>query len=152
MRKYRRMENLNRIYCAAEKSGAVKFIPSLPEQYDTQLHREWSGGIQLSLGQWQKIAISRIFMKDFPLVVLDEPTASLDPNAEYEIYKQFRELMEGRTSILIAHRFSTVKLADEILVLQDGKIIEKGNHTELIKLDGEYAKLYSMQAEAYREE
>ena len=146
------MENLNRIYCAAEKSGAVKFIPSLPEQYDTQLHREWSGGIQLSLGQWQKIAISRIFMKDFPLVVLDEPTASLDPNAEYEIYKQFRELMEGRTSILIAHRFSTVKLADEILVLQDGKIIEKGNHTELIKLDGEYAKLYSMQAEAYREE
>ena len=115
------MENLNRIYCAAEKSGAVKFIPSLPEQYDTQLHREWSGGIQLSLGQWQKIAISRIFMKDFPLVVLDEPTASLDPNAEYEIYKQFRELMEGRTSILIAHRFSTVKLADEILVLQDGK-------------------------------
>ena len=76
----------------------------------------------------------------------------LDPNAEYEIYKQFRELMEGRTSILIAHRFSTVKLADEILVLQDGKIIEKGNHTELIKLDGEYAKLYSMQAEAYREE
>ena len=73
-------------------------------------------------------------------------------NAEYEIYKQFRELMEGRTSILIAHRFSTVKLADEILVLQDGKIIEKGNHTELIKLDGEYAKLYSMQAEAYREE
>ena len=91
-------------------------------------------------------------MKDFPLVVLDEPTASLDPKAEYEIYKQFRCLMEGRTSILIAHRFSTVKLADEILVLQDGKIIEKGNHRDLMKLDGEYAKLYSIQAEAYREE
>ena len=91
-------------------------------------------------------------MKDFPLVVLDEPTASLDPKAEYEIYKQFRGLMEGRTSILIAHRFSTVKLADEILVLQDGKIIEKGNHRDLMKLDGEYAKLYNIQAEAYREE
>ena len=92
------------------------------------------------LDNGKKLQISRIFMKDFPLVVLDEPTASLDPNAEYEIYKQFRELMEGRTSILIAHRFSTVKLADEILVLQDGKIIEKGNHTELIKLDGGICK------------
>lgn len=146
------MKNIDQIYCAAEKAGATEFISSLPEKYDTQLHREWSGGIQLSLGQWQKIAISRIFMKDFPLVVLDEPTASLDPKAEYEIYKQFRGLMEGRTSILIAHRFSTVKLADEILVLQDGKIIEKGNHRDLMKLDGEYAKLYSIQAEAYREE
>ena len=146
------MKNMDQIYCAAEKAGAAEFISSLPEKYDTQLHREWSGGIQLSLGQWQKIAISRIFMKDFPLVVLDEPTASLDPKAEYEIYKQFRGLMEGRTSILIAHRFSTVKLADEILVLQDGKIIEKGNHRDLMKLDGEYAKLYSIQAEAYREE
>ena len=146
------MKNIDQIYCAAEKAGAAEFISSLPEKYDTQLHREWSGGIQLSLGQWQKIAISRIFMKDFPLVVLDEPTASLDPKAEYEIYKQFRDLMEGRTSILIAHRFSTVKLADEILVLQDGKIIEKGNHRDLMKLDGEYAKLYSIQAEAYREE
>lgn len=143
--------NHTRIYEAAKKSGADQFIPNLPDKYNTQLHREWSGGVQLSLGQWQKIAIGRIFMQDFPIVVLDEPTASLDPKAEYEIYRQFRELMEGRTSILIAHRFSTVKLADKIYVLQNGSIIESGNHEELMQLGGEYAALFNLQAEAYQE-
>lgn len=144
--------NEQRIHDAAQKSGAAAFISTLPEGYDTQLHREWTGGVQLSLGQWQKIAISRIFMKNFPIVVLDEPTASLDPKAEHEIYQQFRELMEGRTSLLIAHRFSTVKLADKIFVLKDGTMIEEGSHTELMALGGEYAHLYTMQAEAYQEE
>lgn len=145
------IHNHTRIYEAAKKSGADQFIPNLPDKYNTQLHREWSGGVQLSLGQWQKIAIGRIFMQDFPIVVLDEPTASLDPKAEYEIYRQFRELMEGRTSILIAHRFSTVKLADKIYVLQNGSIIESGNHEELMQLGGEYAALFNLQAEAYQE-
>ncbi len=143
--------NTDLIHSAAEKSGAAAFIPSLPEKYETQLHREWTGGVQLSLGQWQKIAISRIFMKDFPIVVLDEPTASLDPKSEYEIYQQFRKLMEGRTCLLIAHRFSTVKLADKIFVLKDGTMIESGSHTELMTLNGEYAQLYNMQAETYQE-
>ena len=84
------IHNHTRIYEAAKKSGADQFIPNLPDKYNTQLHREWSGGVQLSLGQWQKIAIGRIFMQNFPIVVLDEPTASLDPKAEYEIYRQFR--------------------------------------------------------------
>ena len=145
------IENIPLIHEAAKKSGADEFIPELPEKYDTQLHREWSGGVQLSLGQWQKIAISRVFMNDFPIVVLDEPTASLDPKAEYEIYCKFKGLMEGRTSILIAHRFSTVKLADKIFVLQNGIIIESGSHEELMKLNGEYAALYNLQAEAYQE-
>ena len=145
------IHNHTRIYEAAKKSGADQFIPNLPDKYNTLLHREWSGGVQLSLGQWQKIAIGRIFMQDFPIVVLDEPTASLDPKAEYEIYRQFRELMEGRTSILIAHRFSTVKLADKIYVLKNGSIIESGNHEELMQLGGEYAALFNLQAEAYQE-
>ena len=145
------IDNIHLIHEAAKKSGADEFIPELPEKYDTQLHREWSGGVQLSLGQWQKIAISRVFMNDFPIVVLDEPTASLDPKAEYEIYCKFRGLMEGRTSILIAHRFSTVKLADKIFVLQNGTIIESGSHEELMKLKGEYAALFNLQAEAYQE-
>lgn len=145
------INNLHLVYEAAKKSGADNFIPDLPEQYDTQLHREWSGGVQLSLGQWQKIAISRIFMNDFPIVVLDEPTASLDPKSEYEIYRQFRELMDGRTSILIAHRFSTVKLADKIYVLKNGSVIESGSHEELMKRNGEYASLFNLQAQAYKE-
>ena len=145
------INNLHLVYEAAQKSGADGFIPDLPEQYDTQLHREWRGGLQLSLGQWQKIAISRIFMNDFPIVVLDEPTASLDPKSEYEIYRQFRKLMEGRTSILIAHRFSTVKLADQIYVLKNGSVIESGSHKELMKRNGEYASLFNLQAQAYKE-
>lgn len=91
-------------------------------------------------------------MKEFPIVVLDEPTASLDPKAEYEVYRQFRNLMKERTSILIAHRFSTVKLADKIYVLKNGSITESGSHEELIKLKGEYATLFHLQAEAYKEE
>lgn len=144
--------NADLIYKAAEKSGADEFINLLSHKYDTQLHREWSGGVELSLGQWQKIAISRIFMNDFAIVVLDEPTASLDPKAEYEIYQQFRNLMQDRTSILIAHRFSTVKLADKIFVLEGGSIIEEGTHAELMKNEGKYATLFNMQAEAYKDE
>lgn len=143
--------NEEKIKIAAEKSGASFFIEKLPDRYETKLQREWSGGTELSLGQWQKLAISRVFMKQFPIVILDEPTASLDAEAEYEIFKKFREVMEGKTSILIAHRFSTVKLADEIFVLKDGKIIEYGNHYELMKKKGEYANLYTLQAEAYKD-
>ena len=100
---------------------------------------------------FQKSMIHSFIENDPKLLVLDEPTASLDPKAEYEIYCKFRGLMEGRTSILIAHRFSTVKLADKIFVLQNGTIIESGSHEELMKLNGEYAALFNLQAEAYQE-
>lgn len=145
------IQDKQKIKNAAEKSGANHFIEKLSDGYDTKLQREWSGGTELSLGQWQKLAMSRVFMKEFPVVILDEPTASLDAEAEYEIFKKFRELMEGKTSILIAHRFSTVKLADEIFVLKDGRIIEHGSHQKLLECEGEYANLYAMQAEAYKD-
>lgn len=146
------VNNLNKIQKAAKISGADCYITKLPEGYKTQLQREWSGGIELSLGQWQKIAISRAFMKKFPIIILDEPTASLDPQAEYEIYQEFRELVKDRMSILIAHRLSTVKLADQILVLKNGEIIETGTHNELMDMNGEYAVLYNMQSKAYKAE
>ena len=101
------------------------------------------------MGQWQKIAISRAFLEDFPVIILDEPTASLDAYAEFELYKKFKSIVENKTSISIAHRFSTIKLADVIYVLKNGTIIESGSHDELLKLNGEYAYLYKIQSDAY---
>ncbi|CDM67997.1 putative ABC transporter ATP-binding protein [Clostridium bornimense] len=143
------IDNINYIMEAAKKSGAAEFIENLPNKYNTQLQKEWSEGVDLSLGQWQKLAISRAFMADRSILILDEPTASLDAVAEYEIFKSFKEIIDGRTCILISHRFSTVKLADEILVIKDGEIIEQGTHEELSKSNGLYEKLYSMQSESY---
>jgi ABC-type multidrug transport system fused ATPase/permease subunit len=145
------IDNFNQVEIAAVLSGANEFIRNLPDKYETKLLREWSGGIQLSLGQWQKLAISRAFMKNYPIIILDEPTASLDAMAEFELYKKFKQMVSGKTCILIAHRFSTIKLADTILVLKDGKIVETGIHEELIKMQGEYAELYNLQAQTYKE-
>ncbi|MBZ9626339.1 ABC transporter ATP-binding protein/permease [Clostridium sp. FP2] len=143
------INNIDVIKNSAYKSGANKFIEQLPQKYETRLQKEWTGGVDLSLGQWQKLAIARAFMRDSTILVLDEPTASLDAFAEYEIFKTFREGVKGKTCILIAHRFSTVKLADKIFVIKDGEIIEEGSHEKLIEIKGEYYSLYKMQAEAY---
>jgi ATP-binding cassette subfamily B protein len=125
-------------------------IENLPDGYDTMLGRWFRGGHELSLGEWQKIALARGFMRDAEILVLDEPTASLDAATEYEIFRHFQELTEGKMAILISHRFSTVRMADRIIVIQDGHIAELGTHEELMRQEGTYARLFSMQAEGYR--
>jgi len=104
----------------------------------------------LSGGEWQKIALARAFMRDARILVLDEPTSALDAQAEYEVFTKFRELTKGKTAVFISHRFSTVRLADRIFVIENGSIIESGSHEELIALKGRYADLFNLQAEAYR--
>lgn len=143
------LDDEDKIREAAEKAGASEFIENLPEKYKTRLQKEWKDGVDLSLGQWQKLAISRAFMADRSLLILDEPTASLDAEAEYEIFKSFKKLIEGKTCILISHRFSTVRLSDEIIVLKNGEIIEQGSHEKLCNSNGLYEKLYNMQSECY---
>jgi ATP-binding cassette subfamily B protein len=144
------LHDMDRIIEAARKSGADAVIETLPEGYDTMLGRWFRGGHELSMGQWQKIALARAFMRDAEILVLDEPTASLDAATEYEIFRHFQELTEGKLAILISHRFSTVRMADRIVVIQDGRIAELGTHDELMRQQGTYARLFSMQAEGYR--
>lgn len=142
---------VERITEAAYKSQAHEITTSLPLGYNTMLGKWFDGGQQLSNGQWQKIALARALMRDEArILVLDEPTASLDPRAEYEIFNQFSRLTTGRTVILVSHRLSTVCMVDRIVVLNNGRIVEQGCHTELIDMDGEYAQLFNMQAEKYR--
>ena len=135
---------------AARKSGAHEIVEDLPQGYETMLGRWFHGGEELSLGQWQKIALARAFMRDAEILVLDEPTASLDAQTEYEIFRHFQELTEGKTAILISHRFSTVRMADRIVVIDGGRIAELGSHQELLRAEGIYAELFAMQAEGYR--
>ena len=142
--------DFDRIVASARKSGADAIIEGLPESYDTMLGRWFSGGQELSLGQWQKIALARAFMREAEILVLDEPTASVDAQSEYEIFRHFQELTAGKMAILISHRFSTVRMADRIAVIEAGGISEIGSHTELIERNGTYARLFSLQAEGYR--
>lgn len=144
-----KVKNMDLIKSAAEKSGASEFIKKLPSKYDTKLEKSWTGGTDLSLGQWQKLAISRAFMNDSSIIVLDEPTASLDAEAEYKLFQNFKELIGNSTCVLISHRFSTVKMADRIYVINDGSVVEAGDHKSLIREGGLYAQLFNMQAEAY---
>ncbi len=143
-------DRMDRIVESARKSGAEAMIEDLPEGYQTMLGRWFHGGHELSLGQWQRIALARAFMRDAEILVLDEPTASLDAQTEYEIFQHFKELTEGKMAILISHRFSTVRMADRIAVIQHGRIAEIGSHGELLRREGIYAELFGMQAEGYR--
>jgi ATP-binding cassette subfamily B protein len=143
--------NRARIVEAAERSGADAAIRRLPESYDTPLGYWFKKGRELSIGEWQKVALARAFLRDSELVVLDEPTSSLDPLAEAEVFTHFRRVIQGRSAVLISHRFSTVRMADYIYVLERGRIVEHGTHQELLERNGSYAKLYLAQAASYQE-
>ena len=143
-------DNMDKVIASARKSGADGIIEKLPDGYETTLGRWFHGGHELSLGQWQRIALARAFMRDAEILVLDEPTASLDAQTEYEIFQHFKELTEGKMAILISHRFSTVRMADRIVVIDNGRIAEIGSHQELLRAEGIYAELFAMQAEGYR--
>jgi len=139
-----------RVAAAARHSGADEVIRGLPRGYDTILGKRFADGEELSVGEWQKVALARAFMRDAQILVLDEPTSSMDAKAEYEVFQNFRKLVAGRSAILISHRFSTVRMADRIHVLQHGRVIEGGSHDELIRAGGTYARLFEMQARHYR--
>jgi ATP-binding cassette subfamily B protein len=139
-----------RIQRSAEKSLAAAVIQNLPKTYRQMLGRRFEGGVDLSTGQWQKIALARSYMRDAQILILDEPTASLDARAEFEVYQRFVELTAGKMAILISHRFSTVRMADRILVLERGSIAEQGSHRELLSLGGKYSELFELQAAGYR--
>ncbi|HKP31167.1 MAG TPA: ABC transporter ATP-binding protein [Chitinophagaceae bacterium] len=145
----REKENRELIKTSAEQSLAAAFIEQFNHKYDQQLGRRFYDGVELSGGQWQKIALARAYMKDAQLMILDEPTAALDARAEYEVFERFVDLTKGRTCVLISHRFSTVRMADRILVLDNGQLLEIGNHEELLRQKGKYAELFHLQARGY---
>jgi ATP-binding cassette subfamily B protein len=140
-----------RVERAAEQGGAKEVIATLPKGLDTQLGKQFDGGVDLSIGSWQKMAVSRAFMRDADILVLDEPTASLDAEAEHALFLRFKALTEGKTAILISHRFSTVRMADRIVVLNAGHVQEIGTHAELLQANGRYAHLFRLQAAGYLE-
>jgi ATP-binding cassette subfamily B protein len=161
----RRLDDLQAIAAAAGRGGAAPVIEKLPDGYDTVLSlwlfnagsSKVNEGAELSGGEWQKVALSRGFMRSddgaytgAQLLILDEPTASLDTQSEYDVYLRFHELTKGKATLLISHRFSTVRMADRIVVLEDGRIKEQGTHAELVALGGTYADLYEKQASRYR--
>ena len=138
------------VISAARRSGAHDVIERLPQKYDTMLGKLFKGGEELSIGQWQKVALARAFLRDSQVIVLDEPTSAMDPKAEYEVFKRFRELIEDQAAILVTHRLSTVKMADRIYVMDQGRIVESGCHEALIDRQGLYANLFETQAKSYR--
>ncbi|MGA9098077.1 MAG: ABC transporter ATP-binding protein [Methanotrichaceae archaeon] len=139
-----------KIWSAAERSGADEFISCLEDGYNTTLGKWFEEGTELSVGEWQKVALARAFLRDSQIIILDEPTSSLDPRAEDEVIEKFRSLAEGRMAMIISHRLSTVTKADCIFFLKDGRITESGTHKELMNLGGEYARLFEIQARHYR--
>ncbi len=141
-----RMDDLDAIKEAARRGGAYEALAGLPDGFETQLGRWFQKGSQLSRGNWQKVAVARAFMRDADILILDEPSAALDAEAEHALFERFRELTDDRMAILISHRFSTVRMADRILVLGGGRVIEIGTHDELMTADGQYAHLFTLQA------
>lgn len=146
------IDNLSKIISAAHDSEVGEYIESLPNKYDTQLQKEWADSTELSLGQWQKIAIARSLMKESSMLILDEPTSSLDIISEYEIFNRLKTVKADKLCILVTHRLTNISLADEIIVIEDGSILEQGNHNELIDLKGKYYELYSIQSKYYNQE
>ena len=138
------------IYQAAKRSGADDVIQRLPQSYDTVLGKLFDTGEQLSIGQWQKVALARAFLRESQVIVLDEPTSAMDPKAEYEIFSKFRELIKDQAAVLITHRLSTVRMADRIYMMDKGEIIESGTHEELMARQQNYARLFETQAQNYR--
>jgi ATP-binding cassette subfamily B protein len=143
-------DDQGRIVAAARRSLADEVVRRLPDGYDQVLGKRFRTGVDLSGGEWQKIAIARAYMRDAQLLILDEPTAALDARAEYEVFERFNELMAGRMAVIISHRFSTVRMADRIVVLKEGTTVEDGTHEELLANGGLYSELFEMQAAGYR--
>ena len=144
------MDNLPLLQAAADKSLADDVIERLPASYEQMLGRRFDGGVDLSGGEWQKVALARAYLRDAQVLILDEPTAALDARSEYEVFQRFAELTAGKSALFISHRFSTVRMADRIVVLENGKIVEDGNHEALFSLGGRYAGMFEMQAASYR--
>jgi len=142
--------NLDLLKEVIKKSGADEFVKDLPSKYDQTVGKMFKDGVDLSGGQWQKLALARTFFKNAPILILDEPTSAIDAKAEYEIFQHVQELQKDKTVIIISHRFSTVRNADRILVLDEGRIIEEGNHEVLMKKKGLYAELFNIQAQGYK--
>jgi ATP-binding cassette subfamily B protein len=140
----------DRIERAARSSQADEVIARLPGGYDQMIGKRFRNGIELSGGEWQKIAIARAYMREAPVLILDEPTAALDARSEFEVFQRFKALSAGKTGILISHRFSSVRMADRILVLADGKVEAAGTHDELMRQGGRYSDLFDLQAAGYR--
>ncbi|MEP7111427.1 MAG: ABC transporter ATP-binding protein [Ferruginibacter sp.] len=143
-------DNRELIKLSAQKSLADALAEKLPNKYDQPLGRRFNDGIELSGGEWQKVALARAYMKDAQLLILDEPTAALDARAEYTVFQRFAELTKGKSAVLISHRFSTVRMADRILVLEKGELVEMGSHEALLQKNGRYAELFHLQAMGYR--
>jgi len=144
------VDNLPLLMAAADKSMANEVIARLPRDYEQMLGRRFDKGVDLSGGEWQKVALARAYLRDAQVLILDEPTAALDARSEFEVFHRFAELTAGKTALFISHRFSTVRMADRIIVLQQGRIAEDGNHERLVNLGGRYAEMFEMQAASYR--
>jgi ATP-binding cassette subfamily B protein len=142
--------NQPRIESSAQRSLADSVIAKLAAGYQQQLGKSFNKGVELSGGEWQKVALGRAYMRDAQLIILDEPTAALDARAEYEVFQRFADLTRGKASVIISHRFSTVRMADRILVLEGGKLLEIGSHEELLANNGRYAELFQLQARGYQ--
>jgi ATP-binding cassette subfamily B protein len=143
-------DDRDRIRQAAMRSQADEVIARLPAGYDQMIGKRFKNGVELSGGEWQKIALARAYMREAEVLILDEPTAALDARSEFEVFKRFKELSKGKTAILISHRFSSVRMADRILVLANGTVEAAGTHEELISQPGRYSELFELQAAGYR--